>query len=111
MATRPGRDEGLRGIASSAFPTSLLSASLATQPQWWVEKQGAVGVPLPTSDQQSDLQICVRSANTSLRFLSRVTLQRGKSVLRNLDQKRATLLGFSTRYALLFQRGEQAPRE
>lgn len=73
--------------------------------QWlWVEKQGSVDVSLPTSDQKSVLQTCLRSANTSLSFLSRVKLQRKMRVLRNLYQKIASPLGFSTLHCKSFRR-------
>ena len=118
------------GLAASLAPRSGLYRDRCTQPSlklpgclmrlWlfhfrslrvlcWVEKQGSVGVPLPTSDQKSDLQARVRSANTPLSFVSRVKLQSEKRVLRNLYQRGATPLGFSTVYCISFSRGEQAP--
>jgi len=68
--------------------------------QMVMEKHGSVDVPLPTSDQTVDLHTCLRSTNMPLSILSRVTPQRRRSVLQNLPQRGATLLGFSTVYHL-----------
>jgi hypothetical protein len=76
---------------------------------WWVEKQGSVGMSLPTSDQKSNLQTRVRSTNTPLSFLARVKLQMVLRVLQNLYQRGATPLGFSIVNSTLSRRKFQVP--
>src|SRR5579875_2784513 len=98
----PGCLMSLRLLLSPEARKAIPTSGVKRQEWLWAEKQGSVDMPLPTSDQKSDLQTCVRSANTSLSFPARVKLQRNTRVLRNRYQKIAIPLGFSIVHCMSF---------